>query len=547
MEISQLKKMILNQRQLCDVELILNGGFSPLDGFMGEADYNCVCHEMRLTDGSLFPIPVTLDIDTEFAGQLEIGEIIILTDAEVNPLAHMAIESLWKADKSFEAQNVLCTSDIRHPHVHILFKHSGDFYVGGKLTKIKDIIHHDFKQLRHTPEELKQHFRKLGWNQVVAFQTRNPIHRAHFELMQQAMVQSGAKLLLHPVVGQTKIGDVNHYTRVRCYQQVIGKFAKDNAMLSLLPLAMRMAGPREALWHALIRKNYGATAFIVGRDHAGPGNDSAGNPFYDPYAAQELVKNHEDELGMNILTFSEYVYAANRSEFLPANTLQANDEVLNISGTKFRSMLERGEEIPEWFSFPEVIHELQKTFPPREKQGFTIFFTGLSGAGKSTLANALINRLQEFGERQITLLDGDIVRTNLSSELGFSREHRDLNIRRIGYVASEITKHRGIAVCAPIAPYQAIRNEVRQNINEYGGFIEIYVATPLAVCETRDSKGLYQLARQGVIKNFTGISDPYEEPVTPELRIDTSHTSLSEGVAMIVTYLQFSGYIKDDK
>lgn len=539
--------MVLNQRQLCDVELILNGGFNPLEGFMGEADYNRVCHEMRLTDGSLFPIPVTLDIDVEFARQLQIGETIVLTDAEANPLAYMAIESLWKADKNLEAQNVLGTSDIRHPQVHILFEHSGEFYVGGKLTKVKDIIHHDFKQLRHSPEELKHCFRKLGWSNVVAFQTRNPIHRAHFELMQQALVKSGAKLLLHPVVGQTKIGDVNHYTRVRCYQQIVGKFAEDSAMLSLLPLAMRMAGPREALWHALIRKNYGATAFIVGRDHAGPGNDSAGNPFYDPYAAQELVKQHQGELEMEILTFSEYAYVENRKCFLPANELKADDKVLNISGTKFRSMLEQGEEIPEWFSFPEVIHELRKTFPPREKQGFTIFFTGLSGAGKSTLANALINRLQEFGDHQITLLDGDIVRTNLSSELGFSREHRDLNIRRIGYVASEITKHRGIAVCAPIAPYQAIRDEVRQNINEYGGFIEVYVATPLAICETRDSKGLYQLARQGVIKNFTGISDPYEEPVTPELKIDTSQTSLSEAITMIIAYLHASGYIKDVK
>lgn len=540
-----MERIILNQRQICDVELILNGGFSPLSGFMSEADYNRVCNEMRLVDGSLFPIPVTLDIDAEFVKQLVIGDEIILTDVELNPLALMAIDSIWKPNKQLEAELVLGTSDLKHPQAAILFNNSGEYYIGGKLSPLNNIIHYDFKQLRYTPTELKHYFKQSGWDKVVAFQTRNPIHRAHFELMQQALLQSGAKLLLHPVVGQTKVGDVNHYTRVRCYQQVVGKFAAGSALLSLLPLAMRMAGPREALWHALIRKNYGATAFIVGRDHAGPGNDSAGKPFYDPYAAQQLVKEHEAELGMEILTFSEYAYVANQKCFLPADKLKDSDQVLNISGTKFREMLEQGEEIPEWFSFPEVIQELQKTFPPRDKQGFTIFFTGLSGAGKSTLANALINRLQEYGDRQITLLDGDVVRSNLSSELGFSREHRDLNIRRIGYVASEITKHRGIAVCAPIAPYAQIRDEVRQNVSEFGGFIEIYIATPLAVCESRDSKGLYRLARQGVIKNFTGISDPYEEPLTAELTIDTSKVSVVEAVDKILNYLQSAGYIKD--
>lgn len=512
---------------------------------MCEADYNRVCNEMRLADNSLFPIPVTLDVGAEYATQLTIGDEITLTDLELNPLALMTIDSIWKPNKQLEAELVLGTSDTKHPQVAILFNNSGEYYIGGKLSSLNDIIHHDFKQLRYSPTELKHYFNQSGWDKIVAFQTRNPIHRAHFELMQQALIQSGAKLLLHPVVGQTKVGDVNHYTRVRCYQQVVRKFAADSAILSLLPLAMRMAGPREALWHALIRKNYGATAFIVGRDHAGPGNDSSDKPFYDPYAAQRLVKQYEAELGMEILTFSEYSYVVNQKCFLPADKLKDSDRVLNISGTKFREMLERGEEIPEWFSFPEVIQELQKTFPPREKQGFTVFFTGLSGAGKSTLANALINRLQEYGDRQITLLDGDIVRSNLSSELGFSREHRDLNIRRIGYVASEITKHRGIAVCAPIAPYVQIRDEVRQNISEYGGFIEIYVATPLEVCELRDTKGLYRLARQGVIKNFTGVSDPYEEPLTPELTIDTSKVSVAEAVEQIVNYLQSVGYIKE--
>ncbi len=512
---------------------------------MCQADYTRVCNEMRLTDGSLFSIPVTLDVSSEYATQLAIGDEITLTDLELNPLALMTIDSIWKPNKQLEAELVLGTSDIKHPQVAILFNSSGEYYIGGELSSLNGIIHHDFKQLRYSPTELKHYFKQLGWDKIVAFQTRNPIHRAHFELMQQALIQSGAKLLLHPVVGQTKVGDVNHYTRVRCYQQVVRKFAADSAILSLLPLAMRMAGPREALWHALIRKNYGATAFIVGRDHAGPGNDSSDKPFYDPYAAQRLVKQYEAELGMEILTFSEYSYVVNQKCFLPADKLKDSDRVLNISGTKFREMLERGEEIPEWFSFPEVIQELQKTFPPREKQGFTVFFTGLSGAGKSTLANALINRLQEYGDRQITLLDGDIVRSNLSSELGFSREHRDLNIRRIGYVASEITKHRGIAVCAPIAPYAQIRDQVRQNISEYGGFIEIYVATPLEVCELRDTKGLYRLARQGVIKNFTGVSDPYEEPLTAELTIDTSKVSVGEAVEQIVNYLQSVGYIKE--
>lgn len=542
-QINQLKSLRLTKRQICDVELILNGGFAPLTGFLDQADYLSVCNSMRLTDGTLWPMPITLDVGQHFAQQLEIGETIVLLDQESTPIAQMTLESIWQPDKLAEAKNVLGTTDMAHPQVDHLINTALDYYLGGPITALNPIIHHDFNSLRSTPAELKQFFKQHGWHKVVAFQTRNPIHQAHFELMQQAMMQSNAKLLLHPVVGSTKAGDINHHTRVRCYQHVIKQFPTNSATLSLLPLAMRMAGPREALWHALIRKNYGAHAFIIGRDHAGPGVDSHGKQFYDPYAAQELVKAHEIELAMEILTFPEFVYVKNREQYLPSTSVADDDQVLNISGTKFRSMLAQGEAIPEWFSFPEVINELKKTFPPLHKQGFTIFFTGLSGAGKSTIANALLIKLSEQGDRQVTLLDGDVVRTHLSSELGFSKEHRDLNILRIGYVASEITKHRGIAICAPIAPYAAVRRQVRQTIEEYGGFIEVYVSTPLEVCEERDTKGLYAKARSGLLSNFTGISDPYETPVNPDLVIDTSSLSVTGAVEQITHKLQQLGFL----
>ena len=405
-------------------------------------------------------------------------------------------------------------------------------------------MHYDFKHLRNSPGEMRAMFQKLGWRRIVAFQTRNPMHRAHQELTFRAARQVEANLLLHPVVGLTKPGDIDHYTRVRCYQAILHHYPASTAELALLPLAMRMGGPREAVWHAIIRKNYGVTHFIVGRDHAGPGSDADGNPYYGPYDAQELLREHEEEIGVEMVPFQMMVYAENRAQHIAIDEATDEDRILNISDTELRRRLQEGLEIPEWFSFPEVIAELRRTHPPRHEQGFTVFFTGLSGSGKSTIAHALMAKLLEIGGRPISLLDGDIVRKNLSSELGFSKEHRDLNIHRIGYVASEITKNGGIAICAPIAPYAATRRQVREAIEPHGGFIEIHVSTPLEVCEQRDRKGLYALARAGKIKEFTGISDPYETPENAEMVIDTADISPDLAAHRILVKLEGMGFIR---
>ncbi|MGR3199874.1 MAG: bifunctional sulfate adenylyltransferase/adenylylsulfate kinase, partial [Paracoccus sp. (in: a-proteobacteria)] len=401
----------------------------------------------------------------------------------------------------------------------------------------------DFRARRNTPNELRAMFKKLNWQRVVVFQTRNPLHRAHQELTFRAAKESQANLLIHPVVGMTKPGDVDHFTRVRCYEAVLDKYPSATTTLSLLNLAMRMAGPREAVWHGLIRKNHGVTHFIVGRDHAGPGKNSAGEDFYGPYDAQDLYRQYQDEIGVEMVDFKHMVYVQERAQYEPADEIEEGVTVLNISGTELRRRLREGLEIPEWFSFPEVVQELRRNSPPRAKQGFTVFFTGLSGSGKSTVANALMVKLMEMGGRPVTLLDGDVVRKHLSSELGFSKEHRDINIKRIGYVASEITKNGGIAICAPIAPYTATRRAVREMIEEGGAFVEVHVATPLEECERRDRKGLYKLAREGKIKEFTGISDPYEEPKTPELRLDTTDIDVDGAAHQVLLKLEGMGLI----
>jgi len=405
-------------------------------------------------------------------------------------------------------------------------------------------MHYDFRALRETPTEMRARFKKLGWRKVVAFQTRNPMHRAHQELTFRAAKGNEANLLIHPVVGMTKPGDIDHYTRVRCYEHLLEEYPEQTTALSLLNLAMRMGGPREALWHALIRKNYGCTHFIVGRDHAGPGNDSNGEPFYGPYDAQEIMKKYEEELDITMVPFQLMVYVEDRAEYMPIDETTDDQTVLNISGTEFRRRLQEGLEIPAWFSYPKVVEELRKSYPPRHKQGVTIFFTGLSGSGKSTIANALLVKLLEGGDRPVTLLDGDHVRKTLSSELGFSKEHRDLNIQRIGYVASEINKNGGIAICAPIAPYAATRRIVREQNQQFGGFVEVHVATSVEVCEQRDRKGLYAKARAGIIKEFTGISDPYEAPEKPEVRIDTADLSPDQAAQRILVKLESMGFMR---
>jgi sulfate adenylyltransferase len=534
----------LTERQLCDIELLLNGAFSPLEGFLDKKDYDSVVADMRLASGVLWPIPVTLDVSQEFADSIKSGDRIALRDLEGVVIATLDVGDIWTPDKKAEAQSVYGTIDEAHPAVHYLNNIANPVYVGGKLRGVEAPIHYDFKHLRNSPAELREQFRKLGWRKVMAFQTRNPMHRAHQELTLRAAFDVEANLLIHPVVGMTKPGDVDHFTRVRCYEHLLNRYPEQTTMLSLLPLAMRMGGPREALWHAIIRKNYGCTHLIVGRDHAGPGKDSKGNDFYGPYDAQELLKEHEEELDISMVPFRMMVYAENRAQYIPIDEAGDSDKVLNISGTELRRRLAEGLEIPDWFSFPDVVAELRRTHPPRHKQGFTVFFTGLSGSGKSTIANALMVKLMETGGRAISLLDGDVVRKNLSSELGFSKEHRDLNIRRIGYVASEITKNGGIAICAPIAPYASTRRTVRDMISPLGGFIEIHVATPLDVCEGRDRKGLYAKARAGIIKEFTGISDPYEVPENPEMEIDTADISPDLAAHRIMLKLEALGYMR---
>ncbi|MDH5550742.1 MAG: bifunctional sulfate adenylyltransferase/adenylylsulfate kinase, partial [Gemmatimonadota bacterium] len=430
-----------------------------------------------------------------------------------------------------------------HPAVGYLFSQAHSHYVGGRVEGIDPPVHYDYRRLRRTPAETRQEFAKLGWRKVVAFQTRNPMHRAHQELTLRAAKEVQANLLIHPVVGMTKPGDVDHYTRVRCYQALLPHYPRNTAMLSLLPLAMRLGGPREAIWHAIIRKNYGCTHLIVGRDHAGPGSDSSGTPFYGPYDAQELMEQHEEELGVAMVPFKMMVYLPDEDRYVPMDEVEKGTKTLNISGTELRERLQDGRDIPGWFTFPEVVTELRKTHPPRHRQGFTVFFTGLSGSGKSTIANVLLVKFLEMGGRPVTLLDGDLVRKNLSSELGFSKEHRDINIRRIGFVASEITKNGGIAICAPIAPYDNIRKENRALIEQGGGHILVHVATPLEVCEQRDRKGLYAKARAGIIKEFTGISDPYEEPADAEVAIDTTSVTPEEAAQQIILYLEKEGFV----
>ncbi|RBI72658.1 adenylyltransferase [Roseovarius sp. TE539] len=533
----------LTPRQICDLELLMNGGFSPLKGFLGEKDYNGVLENMRLADGTLWPMPVTLDVGAAFAETLELGQDIALRDQEGVILATMTVTDRWTPDKAREAERVFGADDTAHPAVHYLHNQAGTVYLGGPVTGIQQPVHYDFRGRRDTPNELRALFRKLGWRRVVAFQTRNPLHRAHQELTFRAAKEAQANLLIHPVVGMTKPGDVDHFTRVRCYEAVLDKYPGSTTTMSLLNLAMRMAGPREAVWHGLIRRNHGCTHMIVGRDHAGPGKNSAGDDFYGPYDAQELFRAHQDEIGIEMVDFKHMVYVQERAQYEPADEVRDDDTVLNISGTELRRRLREGLEIPEWFSFPEVVGELRRRYPPRSQQGFTVFFTGFSGSGKSTIANALLIKLMEMGGRPVTLLDGDIVRKNLSSELGFSKEHRDLNIRRIGYVASEITKNGGIAICAPIAPYAATRRAVRDDVEEFGAFIEVHVATSIEECERRDRKGLYKLAREGKIKEFTGISDPYDVPESPELRVETENVEVDNCAHQVILKLEQMGLI----
>ncbi len=537
-----LQSITLSNRQLSDLELLMNGALSPLRGFMTREEYESVRDNMRLPDGTLWPVPICLDISEAQAKELKPGQSVALRDAEGFMVAVLTLEDIWAADKALEAEQVYGTQDAKHPGVESLFRQTGTHYAGGAIEGIQFPLHFAFRRHRHTPAEIRQIYKKLGWRRIVGFHTRNPLHRAQFEMTLRAMAQARANLLLHPVVRRVRPGDIDTYTRIRCYLEMSGKYPPNMMLLSLLPLSMRMAGPRESLLHALIRKNYGCTHFAMGPHHASPMID--GHFFYKPDAAKSLIQSFRDELGISVLHFDEMVYAADEDAYMPVSEVPAGGTVRSLSDDEFHRRLRGGRRIPEWFTFPQVIEVLEQAYPPRHRQGLTIFCTGLSGAGKSTIARILHARFLEMGGRPVTLLDGDIVRRNLSNELGFSKEHRDINVRRIGFVASEITKNRGIAICAPIAPYSEIRRQIRELIESYGGFVEVHVATPLEVCETRDRKGLYAKARAGLLKGFTGVDDPYEQPEAPEVFIDTTDMTPDEAAQEVLLYLERAGYIK---
>ena len=536
----------LQDRQICDIELLRDDSFAPLPNFMGRADYESVLDTMRLKNGVLFPIPITLDVSEEFIAPKEIGDKITLRDKEGFAIAILTLTEIWKPDLAREASLVYGTLDTKHPAVDYLFHTSKPVYIAGHLQGIAGIQHYDYPGYRHTPQELRTEFKRRGWKKIVAFQTRNPMHMAHISMTKKAIRDYDAKLLLHPVAGMTKPGDINHYTRVRCYEHALSCYSEGEAMLSLLPLAMRMGGPREALLHGIIRRNHGCTHMIIGRDHAGPGKDKDGKPFYGEFEAQRALLEHASEIGIEPIAFGHIVYQPEKKKYVFANEVQPGEKTLSISGTKLRSMLERGDRIPEWFTLPQIARELHRILPPLPQRGFTVFFTGLSGSGKSTIAHALIAKLQEHNHGHITLLDGDIVRTHLSSELGFSPEHRSINVCRIGYVASEITKNHGIAICAPIAPYEKDRQFNRRLISQYGGYIEVYISTPLEICEKRDTKGLYIRARENLMKNFTGIGDAYEAPENADIVIDTRFVRINDAADKICAKIQEHGYLKTD-
>ena len=541
---SGLPSIQLSERATCDFELLAIGAFSPLDRFMGEEDYRRTVGEMRLGDGTVFPIPVTLPVDDPSSIKLDCD--VALRDSRNELLAVMTVQEAYEWDMQETADLVFGTRDVRHPLVSEMHRW-GRVNISGPLQVLQLPPHHDFTGLRKTPSETRASLSGYGHSNVVAFQTRNPLHRVHEELTKRAAGSVDGVLLLHPVVGLTKPGDVDHYTRVRTYRALAQHYyEKDRVLLSLLPLAMRLAGPREALWHAIIRRNYGANHLIVGRDHASPGADSAGNPFYGPYDAQEIVDRFSEETGVKTVPFQELVYVPDDDRYEEVTVLPEGARTASISGTQVREeYLSQGRSLPGWFTRPEVADILAESYPPRHRQGVCIWFTGLSGAGKSTTAEVLTDLLMEQG-RQVTVLDGDVVRTHLSRGLGFSKEDRDTNILRIGFVASEIVRHGGVAICAAVSPYSATRNEVRAMVGTER-FIEVFVDTPLAVCEERDSKGMYAKARRGEITGFTGIDDPYQPPESPEITLDTVRSSVRDNAGLILDSLAEKGFVRSSE
>ncbi len=537
-----MKSWAMNERQYFDIELLLNGGFSPLQGYMNREEYESVLDNMRLKDNSLWSIPIYLDVSERFAEKLSEGEDIVLRDSESFPLAILHIEDIWKPEKAIEADKVYGTDDPEHPGVNYLLNIDNPVYLGGKISGLHLPVHFDYNSYRYTPSELRHEFARRGWRRVLAYHTRKPMHRREVEVTNHAANEIGANLLINPIVGITAKGDIDYFTRVRCYEKVLERYPRGTALMALLPLAMRIAGPREAMLHAIIRKNYGCNYILIRKNHAD--NDNGKNKsFYKPEEAQHLVKDHEKELGITAVPEPDMIYVTEMAKYFPVEEVPKGFTAMDLSNEEIEYRMSRDLPMPEWYSYPDVIDELKNGHPPLSKRGFTVFFTGLSGAGKSTLAKGLLAKLMQDGRRPVTLLDGDIVRTHLSSKLGFSREDRSINVRRIGFVASEITKNGGIAICAPIAPYESDRNFNRDLISQYGGYIEVYVNTPLGVCEDRDIKGLYSKARKGLIKAFTGIDDPYEPPKDPEITVNATNVEPEVLVQEVILRIKQLGYL----
>lgn len=532
---THLPSVQISSRSLCDLELLASGAFSPLDRFMGEKDYQKVVQEMRLADGTFFPIPITLPME-EFSG-LGLDKEIALRDLRNEILAVLRVREIFPRNYDEECRNVFGTTDTRHPLVSEMSQWARN-YVSGELRVLQLPNHFDFARLRLRPAQVRERLESTGFRNVVAFQTRNPMHRSHEELTKRVLEMIEGALLIHPTVGITRLGDIDYFTRIRCIQSLVENYyPSERTVLSVLPMAMRMAGPREALWHMIIRRNYGASHFIIGRDHASPGKDSQGNPFYDPYAAQDLAAKYENEIGVKSVVFNEMLYLPDQDKYEEVNKISKDTRTMNISGTEIREeYLRKGRMLPAWYTRPEVAKILMRSYPPRNEQGFCIWFTGLPSAGKSTIAEILANKLYEYGKR-VTLLDGDVVRTHLSKGLGFSREDRDTNILRIGFVASEIVRHNGVVLCAAVSPFRATRDQVR-TMFDAGNFIEVFVDTPVEVCEERDVKGLYALARSGELKGFTGVDDPYEAPLNPELTVHTTQQTPQTLAERILDLLQ---------
>ena len=540
---TKLPSLKITMRNLCDLELLATGGFSPLTTFMGKADYVRVLHEMRLADGTLWPLPITLTADPKELPT--VGEQIALRNTNFDLIAILTLDEVYHWDPQTEAALAYGTTDSKHPMVSEMARW-GKVCISGPLKVINLPKYYDFVDMRRTPAQVRELLEDMGNDNVVAFQTRNPLHRIHEELTKRAAAQVKGSLLVHPVVGMTKPGDVDHFTRTRTYKALVDNYySKDDTLLSLLPLAMRMAGPKEAVLHAIIRRNHGVNHFIVGRDHAGPGNDSTGKPFYGPYDAQTRMKENEAELGVKMIPFEMLVYLPDEERYVEEKDIPAGAKTLNISGTQVRDdYLAKGKLLPGWFTRPETAEILREMYPPRHKQGFCIWFTGLSGSGKSATTQVLTELLLERG-REIAILDGDVVRTHLSKGLGFSKEDRDTNILRIGFVAGEIVHASGVVVCAAISPYRAAREEARKMVGE--NFIEIFMDTPVEVCEQRDVKGLYAKARQAMVDGkpmgFTGVDDPYEPPVSPELTLQGSGVTPEENARKIAAYLEEQGFL----